>query len=87
METTKNLESPRIYGLAAASIEVTLACITTILKRVVCFVIGITLNLIRHLRTWDKFYKRKLRDSNTPASILFLINKKRSPSYYLPHII
>jgi len=73
------LESPRIYGLAAASIEATMACITTLLKRVARFVIGITLNLMRYLKTWDKFYKRKLRGPNVSASILSLINRKRSP--------
>jgi len=51
------LESPRIYGLAMASIEATIACITTLLKRVMHFVVGITLNLVRYLKTWDKSYK------------------------------
>jgi len=81
------LESPRIYGLASASIEVALACITTLLKRVARFVIGITLNLMRYLKTWDKFYRRKLRGPNVPASILSLIKRKRSPPYCLPHTI
>jgi len=35
------LESPRIYGTKMASIEATIACITTLLKRVMHFVIRI----------------------------------------------
>jgi len=54
------LESPRIYELAMAYIEATMACITTLLKRVIRFVMRITLNLTRYLKTWDKSYKKKL---------------------------
>ena len=73
------LESPRIYGLTMASIQTTMACITTILKRVKRFVIGITLNLMRYLKTWDKSYKKKLAASKVPTFILSLIQRKRSP--------
>jgi len=45
------LESPRIYGLSMASIEATMACITILLKRVMRFVMEITLNLMRYLKT------------------------------------
>ncbi len=45
------LESPCIYGLSMASIEATMACITTLLKRMMRFVIGITLNPMRYLKT------------------------------------
>jgi len=48
------LESPRIYGLKMASIEATMACITTLLKRTMHFVIRVTLNLIKYLETWDE---------------------------------
>jgi len=73
------LESPRIYGLKMASIEATMACITTLLKRVMRFVIGITINLMKYLKTWDKSYKKKLEAPEVPAFILSLIQKKRSP--------
>jgi len=73
------LESPRIYGLAMASIEATMACITTLLKRVMSFVIGVTLNLMKYLKTWDKSYKKKLEVHKVPTFILFLIQRKRSP--------
>ena len=39
------LESPRIYGLAMASIEVTMACITTLLKSIMRFIIRVPLIL------------------------------------------
>jgi len=73
------LESPRIYGLTMASIEATMACITTLLKRVMRFVMGITLNLMRYLKTWDKSYKKKLEAPMVPTFILSLIQRKRSP--------
>lgn len=73
------LESPRIYGLGMASIEATMACITTLLKRVMRFVIGVTLNLMRYLKTWDKTYKKKLAAPIVLAFILSLIQRKRSP--------
>jgi len=73
------LESPRIYGLTIASIEATMACITTLLKRVMRFVMGITLNLMRYLKTWDKSYKKKLEAPMVLAFILSVIQKKRSP--------
>lgn len=73
------LESPRIYGLSMASIEASMACITTLLKRVMRFVIGITLNLIKYLKTWNKSYKKKLEAPMVLAFILSLIQRKRSP--------
>jgi len=73
------LESPRIYGLAMASIEATMACITTLLKRVMHFVVGITLDLMRYLKTWDESYKEKLALPKVPVFILSLIQRKRSP--------
>lgn len=73
------LESPRIYGLTMASIEATMACITTLLKRVMSFIIGITLNLMKYLKTWDKSYKKKLEAPIVPTFILSLIQRKRSP--------
>ncbi len=73
------LESPRIYGLSMASIEATMACITTLLKRVMSFVIGVTLNLMKYLKTWDKSYKKKLEAPMVLAFILSLIQRKRSP--------
>jgi len=73
------LDSPRIYGLSMASIEATMACITTLLKRVMRFVMGITLNLMKYLKTWDKSYKKKLEAPKVPAFILSLIQRKRSP--------
>ena len=72
------LESPRIYGLAAASIEAIMACITTLLKRVTRFIIKVTLNLMKYLKTWDKSYKRKLQGPKVPAFILSLIKGKKS---------
>jgi len=76
------LESPRIYGLTMASIEATMACITTLLKRVMGFVIKITLNLMKYLKTWDKSYKKRLEAPEVPAFILYLIQRKRSPPSY-----
>jgi len=73
------LSSPRIYGLTMASIEATMACITTLLKRVMGFVIRITLNLMKYLKTWHKSYKKKLAAPEVPAFILSLIQRKRSP--------
>ncbi len=73
------LSPPRIYGLTMASIEATMACITTLLKRVMHFVIGVTLNLVRYLKTWDKSYKEKLKAPEVPAFILSLLQRKRSP--------
>jgi len=73
------LESPRIYGLKMASIEATMACITTLLKRVMRFVVRITLNLIKYLKTWDKSYKKKLEAPKVPAFIVSFFKKKRSP--------
>ncbi|MBA7499499.1 MAG: hypothetical protein GH144_01615 [Clostridia bacterium] len=70
------LSSPRIYGLTMASIEATMACITTLLKRVMSFVIGITLNLMKYLKTWDKSYKKKLEAPMVLAFILSLIQGK-----------
>jgi len=61
-----------------ASIEATMACITTLLKRVMRFVIGITINLMEYLKTWDKSYKKKLEAPKVPAFVLSLIQKKRS---------
>jgi len=62
-----------------ASIEATMACITTLLKRVMRFVIGITLSLMKYLKTWDKSYKKKLEVPKVSAFILFLIQRRRSP--------
>ncbi len=73
------LESPRIYGLTMASIEATMACITTLLKRVMSFVIGVTLNLMKYLKTWDKSYKKRLEAPKVPTFILSLIQRKKSP--------
>jgi len=50
-----------------------------LLKRVMRFVIGITLNLMRYLKTWDKTYKKKLAAPIVLAFILSLIQRKRSP--------
>jgi len=47
------LESPRIYGLAMASIKATMPCIATLLKWVTRFVVRITLSFMRHLKTLD----------------------------------
>jgi hypothetical protein len=71
------LESPRIYGLNMASIEATMACITILLKRVMRFVIEITLNLMRYLKTWNKSYKKKLAATKVTTFILSLIQTKR----------
>lgn len=73
------LESPRIYGLTMTSIEATMPCITILLKRVMRFVIGITLKLMKYLKTWNKSYKKKLASPQVPAFILSLIQRKRSP--------
>jgi len=62
-----------------ASIEATMACITILLKRVMRFVIGITLNLMKYLKTWDKSYKKKLATPEVPTFILSLIQRKRAP--------
>jgi len=67
------LESPWIYGLKMASIEAIMAYITTLLKKVMRFVIGITINLMKYLKTWDKSYKKKLAAPDVPAFILSLI--------------
>lgn len=56
-----------------------MACITTLLKRVMRFIIKVTLNLMKYLKTWDKSYKRKLQGPKVPTFILSLINRKRSP--------
>jgi len=63
-----------------ASLEAIMACITTLLKRVMRFVIGITINLMKYLKAWDKSYKKKLEAPKVPAFIISLIQKKRSPS-------
>ena len=73
------LDSPRIYGLAMASIEATMACITTLLKWMMHFVIGITLNLMRYLKTWERSYKKRLEAPKVPAFILSLIQRRKSP--------
>jgi len=65
------LESPHLYGLTMASIEATMACITTLLKRVMHFVIRI--------RILYGIYKEKLKASEVPAFILSLFQRKRSP--------
>ncbi|RLE07988.1 transposase, partial [Candidatus Aerophobetes bacterium] len=75
------LESPRVFGLTAASIEVALACITTLLKRVMKFIVRVTLNLTNYLKTWDKSYRRKLEGPKVPACILSLIQRRRAPPY------
>jgi len=62
-----------------ASIEATMACITTLLKRVMGFVMGITLNLMRYLKTWDRTYKKKLQTPKVSAFLLSVIQRKRSP--------
>lgn len=72
------LDSPRIYGLAMASVEATMACITTLLQRVMCFVMGIILNLMKYLKTWNKTYKKKLEAPKVPPFILSLIQRKKS---------
>ena len=74
------LDSPRIYGLAMASIEATMACITTLLKRMMRFVIGITLNFMRYLKTWNKSYNKKLATPKVPTFILSLIQRKKIPT-------
>ncbi len=77
------LESPRIYGLTMASIEATMTCITTLLKRVMSFIIGITLNLMKHLKTWDKSYKKKLEAPNS-ANFYSFFNPKKKISSLIP---
>lgn len=62
-----------------ASIEATMACLTTLLKRTMRFVMRITLNLMRYLKTWNKSYKKKLAAPEVLAFILSLIQRKRSP--------
>jgi len=61
-----------------ASIEATMACITTLLKRVMHFVVGTIPNLVRYLKTWDKSYKEKLKAPEVPAFILSLFQRRRS---------
>ena len=73
------LESPRVFGLTAASIEATTACITTPLKMVMKFIVRVTLNLIGYLKTWKKSYRRKLEGPKAPACILSLIQRRRAP--------
>ena len=73
------LETPRIYGLDRASIEATMACITTLLKRVMKFIIKVTLNLMKYLKTWKRSYREKLEVPKVPDSILSLLKGKRSP--------
>ena len=62
-----------------ASIEATMTSITTLLKRMMRFVMRITLNLKRFLKTWNKSYKEKLAAPEVPVFILSLIQRKRSP--------
>jgi len=62
-----------------ASIEATMACMAALLKRVMHFVIAITLNLMKYLKTWNKTYKKKLEAPKVPDFILSLIQRKRSP--------
>jgi len=38
--------------------------------------VGITLNLIKYLKTWDKSYKKKLEAPKVPAFIVSLFKKK-----------
>ena len=73
------LESPPIYELSMASIEATMAGVTTLLRRMIRFVTGITLDLIKYLKTWDKSYKEKLAVPKVQIFILPLIQRKRSP--------
>ena len=73
------LESPRICGVSMASIEATMAGVTILLRRMIRFVIGTTLNLIKYLKTWDKSYKEKLAVPKVQIFILPLIQRKRSP--------
>jgi len=61
------------------SIEATMACITTLLKRIMRFGVGITFNLMRDLKTWDKSYKEKLAVPTVPTFILSLAQRKRPP--------
>ena len=75
------LESPHIYGTKMASIEAIMACITTLLKRIMRFVIRITLNLMRYLKTWDKSYKKKLEAPKVPAFVVSFFKKKRPPPF------
>jgi len=62
-----------------ASIEATMACITTLLKRMVRFVMEITLNLMKYLKTWDKSYKKKLEAPMVLTFIFSFIQRKRAP--------
>jgi len=73
------LDSPHIYGLAMAFIEATVASITTLLKLAMRFVIGITLNFMTYLKTWDKSYEKKLATPKVPTFILSLTQRRRSP--------
>lgn len=50
-----------------------LACITTLLKRMMRFLIGSTVNLMRYLKTWERSYKNKF-SVNSPLIYQFFIH-------------
>lgn len=57
-----------------------MACITTLLERIIRSVVRVTLNLMKYLKSWGKSRRRKKEAPKVPTFVPSLIHGKRSPT-------
>ncbi len=71
------IDKPRVMGVKRACILAVLACIATLIKKLLHFIINITLTLRKAIKTSDpqRKYWKALRLRAPPACIANIINK------------
>jgi len=73
------LDHPRVMGLERAKILGQIACIVTLLKRVLNFIVEITLIWRKHISTNDKKWRKELQLHKIPAFLDTLLNARAPP--------
>ncbi len=69
------IDKPRVMGVKKACILAVLACIATLIKRLLHFIVNITLTLRKFIATSEKRYWKTLKPRAPPACITNIIGK------------
>jgi len=81
--TTKSdldiLEHPRVMGLERAKILAQMACISTLLKKVMHFIVKVTLTWRKYISTNDKRWWKELQLRPIPTFLSNIIHPRAPP--------
>jgi len=81
--TTKSdldiLEHPRVMGLERAKILAQMACISTLLKKVMHFIVKVTLTWRKHISTNDKRWWKGLQLRKIPTFLSNMLHPRAPP--------